>query len=236
MRLVLAARALCAGLTCLLSSTAQAADMQARSPEQSKSESALNEVPGSGSLMPLRFATSGDFFYSISNRGRDDFHVGSLQLDVSLELSRYVDVSASLVYDGASRIFGVGSFTIDCGLAGKGSRYLLQSRFIERSGIVFGKFDVPFGIAYLEYSPVDNRLITQPGAVLATHGGWNDIGEQLYLQTHYFNVIAYLVNGEGAARAAKAGKPPDDALGTRIGISPFEPLEVGISAAALETD
>ncbi len=195
----------------------------------------LNEVPGTGDLMPLRFATSGDFYYLIASHERDDFHVGTLQLDISLELSRYVNVSAGLVYDGASEAFGVGSFTIDCGLVGRGPGFLLESKAIERSGIIFGKFDIPFGIAYLEYSPVDNRLITQPSAVRATHGGWSDVGEQLYLSSEHFNAIAFVVNGASAWQEI-APLQPDDAFGGRLGLLPFEPIELGVSAAAFDTD
>jgi hypothetical protein len=218
---------------CLLAGVARGG--QPKEPPQTEprgGDSELNEVPGTGSLMPLRFTTSGNFFYMISSEGRDDFRVETLQLDLSLELNRYVDVSAGLTYDGAQNTFGVGSFTIDCGLAGSGSHYLLQSGYVERSGIVFGRFDVPFGIAYLEYSPVDNRLVTQPEAVLATHGAWNDVGAQLYLAMNHVNFIGYVLNGDGVPDGGEGRA--DDALGARLGFLPFEALEIGASGAIIE--
>src|ERR1044071_5903724 len=84
----------------------------------------LQKVPGTGDLMPLRFTTFGDFYYAVSSVERDDFHIGTLELDVSLALNDMVDVAAGLTFDGRAGTFGLGSFTIDCGIAGKGPHYL----------------------------------------------------------------------------------------------------------------
>ncbi|HEX6763882.1 MAG TPA: hypothetical protein VF103_00355 [Polyangiaceae bacterium] len=205
----------------------------------------LNELPGIGSLVPLGFTTFGDFFYQISNLDSDAFHVGTLELDLNLTLNEYVDVTANLAFTGDTGTFGLGAFTIDCGIAGQGSHYLFQQAFLQRSGIVFGKFDVPFGIAYLEYASPDNRLVTLPNVVRETHGGWNDVGVQLYAQASHVNAIAYLVNGTGLRAAGAFGSADpnasaeqsaasDDVGGGRFGLTPLHALEVGISGAFVE--
>jgi hypothetical protein len=90
----------------------------------------------------------------------------------------------------------------------------------------FGKFDVPFGAAYLEYPAVTNRLVTQPQSVMAVHGGWNDIGAQAYALAEHWTGTAYLVNGpayptqsgeEHAARSATGGRLSAKLAGAEMG-------------------
>jgi hypothetical protein len=71
---------------------------------------------------------------------------------------------------------GLGAFTVDGSLFGPEQKHLLKSRLLRDSGVVVGKFDVPFGIAYLEYPATENRFVELPSVVMATHGAWNDLG------------------------------------------------------------
>lgn len=198
--------------------------------------------PGSSraaTLLPAELTAFGDFYYSRSDGERAGFHIGTLELDVKLALDDSVSVASAVGYDAASGTMQLASFTIDGGLAGPSSKYLLRTSSLEASGIVFGKFDVPFGTAYLEYSPVDNLLVSLPGAVTATHGAWSDIGVQAYAVGRFFDAIGYWVNGpEGSWGASKADDPAarsDGAVGGRVGLKPTAGVDVGASAAlALE--
>jgi hypothetical protein len=102
---------------------------------------------------------------------------------------------------------------------------------VEKSGVSFGRFDVPFGIAYLEYPSVENRLITQPQAVLATHGAWNDAGAQFYAVGKHWTSIGYLVNGMEHPLNAEETAPARTAAGGRLSGKVDELFEVGASAA-----
>jgi hypothetical protein len=182
-------------------------------------------------LLPLEFTAFGDFFYRFERPGSDDFHVGAVELDASLKLTPYVNVSTAVVYDGAEDAFGLGAFVIDCGIAGDGDGYVLQSKLVSKSGVSFGRFDVPFGIAYLQYPSVENRLLTLPQAVELTHGGWSDMGAQGYAVGEHWTAVGYVVNGPEHPVSAQAALPSRTATGARLSAKADELLEVGGSGA-----
>jgi hypothetical protein len=109
----------------------------------------------------------------------------------------------------------------------------VKTDLIDDSGVIFGKFDVPFGIAYLEYPATDNRFVMLPDSVVQTHGGWNDIGVQAYATTSHFEATLYLVNGKALEdeAAAAAGKSVTHAFGGRLGVKPLEGVSLGGSIA-----
>jgi|GEM_PF-5981912 len=182
-------------------------------------------------LLPLEFTAFGDFYYRFERPGDDDFHVGAVELDASLKLTPYVNVSTAIVFDGAEDTFGLGAFVIDCGVAGDGDGYVLQSKHLVKSGVAFGRFDVPFGIAYLEYPSVENRLVTLPQAVQLTHGAWNDVGAQGYAVGPHWTAVAYVVNGPEHPVSADAVEPSRTAAGARLSAKVDELIEVGGSGA-----
>ncbi len=197
--------------------------------------------PGGGEMMekmgllPLEFTAFGDFFYRFEHPGKDDFHVGAVELDASLKLTPYVNVSTAIAFTGEEDAFGLGAFVIDCGLAGQGDGYPLKSKLVSKSGVSFGRFDVPFGIAYLQYPATENRLVTLPQAVQLTHAGWNDIGAQGYAVGEHWTAVGYVVNGPEHPISADATAPSRTAAGGRLSAKIDELIEVG-SSAALDFD
>jgi hypothetical protein len=195
-------------------------------PAPSAGKPADADEPKALALLPLEFTAFGDFYYQFSRPDADGFYIGAIELDASLKLSDWVNVATAIAFNGADDEFALGAFVIDCGILGQGEGYPLHSKVLEKSGVSFGKFDVPFGAAYLEYPAVSNRLVTQPQAVLATHGGWNDIGAQAYALAEHWTGTAYLVNGpdyptksgeDAPARSAAGGRLSAKALGAELG-------------------
>jgi hypothetical protein len=182
-------------------------------------------------LLPLEFTAFGDFFYRFERPGKDDFHVGAVELDASLKLTPYVNVSTAIVFDGVEDGFGLGAFVIDCGIAGEGDGYVIQSKRLSKSGVSFGRFDVPFGIAYLQYPAVENRLVTLPQSVQLTHGAWNDIGAQGYAVGEHWTAVGYVVNGLEHPVSADESAPARTAAGGRLSGKVDELVEVGGSGA-----
>jgi hypothetical protein len=199
----------------------------------------INSAPPAGGgemmekmgLLPLEFTAFGDFFYRFERPEHDDFHVGAVELDASLKLTPYVNVSSAVVYDGGQDDFGLGAFVIDCGLAGDGEGYPIKSKLFTKSGVSFGRFDVPFGIAYLQYPAVENRLVTLPQAVALTHAGWNDIGAQGYAVGEHWSAVGYVVNGPEHPINAEETAPSRTATGGRLSAKVDELIEAGGSAA-----
>lgn len=175
--------------------------------------------PAIGELLPIDLTAFGDIFYALEPTEPDAFHIGSLEIDIALKLVPFVTAFGGVAYDADEGAMKLASFTVDCGLWGKDEHAFWPSRVFDASGLLIGKFDVPFGVAYLQYGAPNNRLVTLPGAVRATHDGWNDLGAQFYGSVSLANLVAYLVNGSGLpmAEAASAHK----AIGGRLGLKPL---------------
>lgn len=180
-------------------------------------------------LLPIEFTAFGDLRYAWPLGERGHFEIGSLELDVALSLSDHVAVATAVAYDPAADSFGVPAFTVDGSLAGPEDKHVIRTDWLDDSGVVLGKFDVPFGIAYLRYASTDNPYVLTPLPVALTHGGWNDIGAQGYAVARHFNVTAWWVDGVGLVAEEAV---PDPAVGGRLGLAPIPELELGGSAAS----
>jgi hypothetical protein len=182
-------------------------------------------------VLPLEVTAFGDIRYRIEPDAADGFEIGSVELDTSLELSPHVKVSSALPYDPEGDSFGLAAFTVDGSFAGPSEKHLVKTELLEDSGVIFGKFDVPFGVAYLEYAATDNPFVLTPVSIDATHGGWNDLGAQGYAIGRNLNATFYLVNGDHFATEEST---PELAYGGRLGLLPFGELELGGSFARVE--
>jgi len=200
---------------------------------EAPADTAAGVTTGDLKLMDIQLTAFGDFRYRFAKGHHDRFEIGSVELDSALKLSPHVTASAAIAYDPEGGSFGLPAFTVDGSLFGPEEKHLIKADWLDDSGVIFGKFDVPFGIAYLEYPATENRFVTSPDAVMLTHGGWNDIGVQAYLTAPLFEVTMYLVNGNALEdeSAAAAGKSAQHAFGGRLGLKPIEGVSLGGSIA-----
>ncbi len=178
--------------------------------------------------MPLELTAFGDIYYvrhARQSHARHGFFIGSLEVDVALTLVPFVSAFAAIAYDPSAQVMRLSSFMVDSGLWGADEHALFETDTIDASGIILGKFDVPFGIAYLSYSAPDNRLVTQPSSVAATHRAWNDVGMQFYVTAPLVDFLGYVVNGTGLPELAAADVAA--AAGARLGLKPFGKLDCG---------
>jgi hypothetical protein len=197
--------------------------------------SSVSEKHDGSVALPLELTAFGDLYYARQSHDRHGFFIGSLELDIALTLVPFVSAFGAIAYDPNAEVVRLSQFTVDGKLWGSDEHALLKSKVIDASGIVLGKFDVPFGIAYLHYSAPDNRLVTQPSSIAATHRAWNDIGVQLYLSAPLVDLLGYVVNGSGLPEVDT--ESISAAAGGRLGLKPFGKmacacaLAVGASAA-----
>ncbi len=194
-----------------------------------------------GTPVPLTISGFGDFYFVTPQDSgiSGPFQIGQAEVDLSAELGRSVDVNAAIAYDPSSQSFQLGAFFADLHLFGSSGSHFTPVKGIDHSGIIVGKFDVPFGIDWHVYASVDRKLVSRPLMVEMTHGGWNDYGAQIYVATHGIEATVYGTNGF-AYRALDliASDENDsvevvmkDAVGTHISIKPLPELEIGSSYA-----
>lgn len=170
--------------------------------------------------------------------GERDFRLGQAELDFFACTSDHSCACVAVAYDPASGTFGLGAATIEFLIAGKGSDCRHHYEKWERSGLVVGQFDVPFGIDWLVYPSVDRRTITSPDAISATHAGWNELGASFFIEAQRYTLRAWLVNGFDAELATGEDHvhlATESAVGARASLLPLPGFELGVSAAGFST-
>jgi len=180
----------------------------------------------------------GNFRKSLDDES--DFGIGQAEIDLEGDVSDRVSIALAVAYNNEEALFELGAAEIGINL------FASEEGLLNSIDITSGQFDVPFGIDYNCYPSVDRKLITAPEVVESTHGCWNDAGVRLNMDGPYANFVFYAVNGFessyeviDAAHSLELGveigeevdTSPAYALGTRLGISPFQNLEIGTSVA-----
>ncbi|MBK7770410.1 MAG: hypothetical protein IPI48_07745 [bacterium] len=127
--------------------------------------------------------------------GERDFRLGQAELDFFACTSDHSCACVAVAYDPATGTFGLGAATIEFLIAGKGSDCRHHYEKWERSGLVVGQFDIPFGIDWLTYPSVDRRTVTAPDAIDATHDGWNELGASFFVEATRYTARAWVTNG-----------------------------------------
>ncbi len=191
--------------------------------------------------------------FSAEDEAADPFRMGQAEVDLVSSLSDEVAVGAWLAYGGEA--FQLGALTVDFHLFGR-ENHFLDVEGIDSSGLILGKFDVPFGIDHQVYVSLDRNLITPPLVVQETHAAWNDYGAIGYFENDWAKVGIFGTNGYGfqagfdgdtgvllgyngvgydpAVRADYdiVDFDPNAAIGGRWGVMPTEFVEVGASYAS----
>jgi hypothetical protein len=193
------------------------------------------------SVLDFEFFAFGDVLWVFDQDESDTesgFQLNQVEIDLAQGLGRATQVAAAVAFDGDS--FGVGVWGVDFRIAGSGPGHFARVRRVDSLGLVFGQYDVPFGVDYQRYASPDRKLVTGPLVVGETHDSWNDLGGQLYLDAPKINWTLFGVNGFGYQREDATGEVVEYdttiAAGTRLGIRPWDLIEVGGSAAAFFDD
>ena len=156
------------------------------------------------------------------------FQWGQLELDFLRKINESVTVEGAIAYNPELESFGIGAAFVDFTLFACKSNFCLITRFFDRAGIIAGQFYLPFGIDWKVYSSIDRKLVTAPLAVEETHGAWNDAGIMFYAEQRYVNLVLYQANFENPNSLDIITRRLS---GGRIGITPFEGIEIGGSFA-----
>jgi len=124
--------------------------------------------------------------------GEKSLQFNQVELDINHQVTDKLAAAASVCYNDDAGAFGIGAAYADYqflkAIDSKGWRP-------ERAGFIAGQFDIPFGIDYLTCCSNLRKTVSVPMIVTMTHGGWNDVGAQLYAGNKFGNITAYAVNG-----------------------------------------
>jgi len=191
----------------------------------------------------LAISGFGDLVYEIQQEteGNDaeTYNIGQAELDLESTFDPRFEIAAAIAFDAEGNQFGLGAFSVDFHIFGNEEDHFHSLEGVDHSGLIVGQFDIPFGIDWQLYPSIDRRLVSTPLVVENTHGGWNDLGVQGYLESGPFNAVAYFTNGfEYEEECAGLCANPIDlesgrAFGGRLGLKPSEAFEIGGSYSYL---
>ncbi|MBU3956019.1 porin [bacterium] len=173
-----------------------------------------------------------DAGYQDGQSENSSFGIGAFEIDFASEFSDKISFEGAVVVEGGA--VGLGQTLVDIKLLSE-----------EKLGVKAGLIDIPFGIDYQVFATPDRKLVSSPLVTeLMMDGGWGDSGINFYGSLSSLNYNIYIVNGmgnkyeiEGDTTSALVPANQDannnnaKTIGSRIGISPAEGIEVGVSYA-----
>jgi hypothetical protein len=172
---------------------------------------------------------------------KTEFGLGQAEVDLESELPDRAAVAVAIAYNADEALFELGAAELGINVYGS------EESLVTSLDVTGGQFDVPFGIDYHVYRSIERKLVTAPLVVDLTHGGWNDAGLRLNLESAYGNLVCYWVNGfessvevldevqtlaTGEDVYEEVDTSPANAIGTRLGITPLGWMGFGGSFAA----
>lgn len=174
----------------------------------------------SPTLGQITYSGFADILYTklLSDSTSGNFDYGQFEIDLSAVVLPKVNFIGALSYAASSGNFVMGAGFLDINLDGSN---LDGTGFVKHTGIMLGRFDVPFGLDYTRIPSPDRRLISIPLLTQKTVNCWNDMGLVLYGELALFNYNVFIVNGA----------PNGSAVGTRIAFPLGESIELGGSFA-----
>ncbi len=187
------------------------------------------EAPAIGGFMDLQ--------WSPGAAGGDDpvFSLGQAEVGLAAAVNDRTDAALALAWDPDTDEVGLGCATVNLRFGPGDPGSICRHRHLPGSGILAGRFDVPFGVDWLTYPSIDRPLISAPLAVDAAHGSWNADGVLGYASSGPGNVIVHATGGFDRERALADGSAAAwtgrQAFGGRIGAVPVQGFAPGLSAA-----
>jgi hypothetical protein len=164
--------------------------------------------------------------------------LGQAEIDVDAEIAPGVGLCLAPSWDPVAEAFGVGTAAVNLRFGAGGVDAVCRERHIEGTGILAGRFDVPFGIDWMLYPSIDRPLISMPLPVAATHGGWNADGVLVYGATGPLNGMLHATSGFDHSRVLDSGGEAiwtsRHAVGGRAGAVPWTGCAAGLSAAGID--
>jgi len=166
------------------------------------------------------------------------FRLGQAEVDLDAAIADRTGVCVALAWDPVTEAFGVGTAAVNLQFSPGDLEAFCRPQEVNATGVIAGRFDVPFGIDWLLYPSINRPLVSMPLPVEATHGGWNADGVLLYGAAGSWNALLHATSGFDHSRVLGTGGEAvwtgRQAVGGRLGAVPRPGLAVGVSAAGLD--
>lgn len=146
-----------------------------------------------GGKAPLEITGFFDFTIQSQDERDSPFEYGALELDLEYAYNKHYAVSTALVWKEDSAAVRAG--VIDYHLFG--DSVPIRGRIFDEPGfhVQVGRFDLPYGVDYQYFSPVDRPNVSAPITTeRIQHGKYNSDGIRLYGTARVFDYSLYVVD------------------------------------------
>ncbi len=143
---------------------------------------------------PLEITGFFDFTLQSQDERDSPFEYGALELDLKYAYNKHYAVSTALVWEDDSAAVRAG--VIDYHLFDDDS-VPMRGRIFDKPGfhVQVGRFDLPYGVDYQYFSPVDRPNVSAPITTeRIQHGKYNSDGIRLYGTGRMFDYSLYVVD------------------------------------------
>ena len=143
---------------------------------------------------PLEITGFFDFTLQSQDERDSPFEYGALELDLKYAYNKHYAVSTALVWEDDSAAVRAG--VIDYHLFDDDS-VPMRGRIFDKPGfhVQVGRFDLPYGVDYQYFSPVDRPNVSAPITTeRIQHGKYNSDGIRLYGTARVFDYSLYVVD------------------------------------------
>jgi len=157
--------------------------------------------------------------YEFQEKDYTGFQINQFEIDISYSYKKCLSLGTALAYHADTEQFELAMAYLHYNIFNEGTMHPRREEESDHSGIIIGKFDLPFGLDYLNFASPDRPVFSAPLVLEKTIGGRNDIGVNYHLVSENYRMNFCVVNGfnDGVA------------LGTGIKTNVLDFLQLGAS-------
>ncbi len=133
--------------------------------------------------------------YEFKEKEYSGFQINQFELDVSYSYQECLSLGTALAYNPDNRQFELAMAFLHYNIFKKGEMHPRRVEESGHSGIIIGKFDLPFGLDYLNYAATDRPVFSAPLVLERTIGARNDIGINYHIKEDKYKLNICAVNG-----------------------------------------
>jgi hypothetical protein len=133
--------------------------------------------------------------YEVKDETYSGFQINQFELDISYSYQKCLSLGTALAYNPDNRQFELALAYLHYNIFNEGAMHPRREEEAGHSGIIVGKFDLPFGLDYLNFASPDRPVFSAPLVLEKTIGGRNDIGVNYHIVGDTYKINVCAVNG-----------------------------------------
>ncbi|OQX85513.1 hypothetical protein B6D60_07720 [candidate division KSB1 bacterium 4484_87] len=134
--------------------------------------------------------------YNFTMNENSGFRINQFELDLSFSYCDYISMAAAIAHNNEENKVEAALAYLHYNFFSKKSLiHPHKEESMPHTGLLIGKFDIPFGIDYLSFASPDRPIISQPIIIEKTIGYWTDIGVNFHIVNKKLCLSLSAVNG-----------------------------------------